>query len=57
LTLTSSLDERGSDIVDTECGSVRRDDVPTDDTVDIDRDIVFGLDHLSGDTRKLDLDV
>lgn len=55
--LTGSLDESGSDIVDTECGSVWRDDVPTDDTVDIDRDVVLGLDHLSRDTSELNLDV
>lgn len=31
--------------------------MPTDDTVDIDRDVVFGLDHLSWDTSQLDLDI
>jgi hypothetical protein len=53
--LTGSLDKCSSDIVDSECSSVRRDDVPADNTVDIDRDVILGLDHLSGDTSKLDL--
>jgi hypothetical protein len=55
--LTGSLDKCSSDIVDSECSSVRRDDVPADNTVDIDRDIVLGLDHLSGNTSQLDLDI
>lgn len=54
---TSSLDEGSSDIVNSECGPVRRDDVPTDNTVDIYRDIVLGLDHLPWYTSQLDLDV
>jgi hypothetical protein len=29
--------------------------MPADNTVDIDRDVILGLDHLSGDTSKLDL--
>lgn len=31
--------------------------MPTDDTVDVDRDVVFGLDHLSRNTSELNLDV
>jgi len=31
--------------------------VPTDNTVDIDRDVVLGLNHLPWDTSQLDLDV
>ena len=54
---TSSLDEGSSDIVDSECGPVRRDDVPADNTVDVYRDIVLGLDHLPWYTSQLDLDV
>jgi len=54
---TSSLDEGSSDIVDSECGPVRRDDVPADNTVDIDGDVILGLDHLPWYTSQLDLDV
>jgi hypothetical protein len=35
----------------------KRPTVPADDTVDFDRNVVFGLDHLSGYVSELDLDV
>jgi hypothetical protein len=54
---TSSLNESSSDIVDTECGPVGRNDMPADNTVDVYRDVILSLDHLPGYTGQLDLDV
>lgn len=56
-TLTSSLDQSRSNVGDTKGGSVRRHNVPTDDRVDVDRDVVLGHDRLLGHRAQLDLDI
>ena len=67
MSLTGALDKSQTDIIDTECGAVRRDDylarsqhrptMPADHRIHFDRHIVLGLHVLPRHWRQLNLDV
>lgn len=52
-----AFDESSDEVVDTKGGAVGRDYVPRNNRIDVDRDVVLGLDSLSGDLGELDLDI